>query len=69
MGYMIIFGNCFICQRPFTFNATWVPSITVEGVKQPVCKDCMTLANHRREEQGLEPHYIHPEAYEPEESI
>lgn len=69
MGYMFVLGNCFACKRPFTFNATWVPSITVEGTREPVCADCMAAANAKRVGMGLDPHPIHPEAYEPEESV
>jgi hypothetical protein len=70
MGYVFIIGNCFACKRPFTFNATWVPSVRDDsGVRQPVCESCMNLANVKREAMGLDPHPIHPDAYEPEESV
>ena len=68
MGYMFILGNCFACGNLFTFNATWVPSITIDGEKLPVCESCMTLANAKRKTMGLDPHYIHPDAYEAEEA-
>jgi hypothetical protein len=69
MGYMFVLGNCFACHRPFTFNATWVPSIMVEGTRHPVCANCMAAANAERVAMGLEPHPINPNAYEPEEAV
>jgi len=67
MGYELIYGHCWACRRPFTFNADWVPSIPVEGVKQPVCEGCMLLANEKRIAAGLSPHPIDPRAYEAQE--
>ena len=63
---MIVFGNCWACGFPMTFNPTWVPSLPVNGVKEPICEACMARANAQRVEMGMEPHAIHPLAYEPE---
>lgn len=65
MGYAFAMGTCLACKRVFTFNPLRVPSITVAGSREPVCLSCMTLANAKRKEMGLEPHAIHPDAYEP----
>ena len=61
MGYAFCFGVCGICNRDFAFNPKYVPS--KKGT--PFCKDCMDLVNQKREEKGLEPFTIHPQAYEP----
>jgi hypothetical protein len=66
-GYMFVIGQCFGCGRTFTFNADWVPSINFNGVRQPICRDCVERANPMREASGLEPITIHPNAYEPSE--
>jgi hypothetical protein len=63
MGFMFVIGDCFGCGRRFSFNAERVPSIHGE----PVCGFCMDRANAIRVEKGMEPHYIHPDAYEPQE--
>jgi hypothetical protein len=67
MGFMTAMAPCFGCGRVFGFNPERVPSIRVDGVRQPVCEDCMERANAQREAQGLEPHPIMPGAYEAEE--
>lgn len=53
-------------------NPLRVPSIMVEGIKEPLCKSCAEalnrgeeiIINHKRY-KVLEPKAIHPEAYEP----
>jgi len=47
------------------FNPHRVPSIRVEGERQPVCRECIEMANPIREKNGLPPIAIHPDAYEP----
>ena len=69
-GYMMVLGPCWSCGRPFSFNADHVPSHRDEnGVRQPVCGDCMARVNAIREENGLPPHPIHPMAYQPQEGM
>lgn len=67
MGYMAVIGHCFACKRLFSFNADWVPSVRVNGVREPVCKDCIDQANIERRRKGTQPIYIHPDAYAPQE--
>lgn len=67
MGYMFVISFCFGCGRPFHFNADLVPSILVDGVREPICGRCVEAANPIREERGLEPIVVLPGAYEPEE--
>lgn len=64
---MSVIGPCWSCGRTFAFSAERVPSILIEGVRQPVCRACMELANAKRIEAGRDPHPILPGAYEPEE--
>lgn len=63
-GYMMVIAPCLACRRTFASNPTYVPSLN----NQPVCRNCMELANEKRKEKGMEPHFIHPLAYEPEEA-
>ena len=67
MSYMWVTGPCAACGRLFDFNADKVPSVRVNGKREPVCEDCMTTVNAKRQAMGLEPFPILPGAYEPEE--
>lgn len=67
MGYMQVFGDCWCCKRPFFFNPNRVPSIVVEGVREPVCQDCVERVNPQREAKGLPPLVPLAGAYDPEE--
>jgi len=64
-GFAFVTSPCFSCHRVFSYNPVRVPSIRVQGNREPVCLQCMTLANRRRKEMGMEPHFIYPDAYEP----
>jgi len=67
MGYVQCIALCVGCKQLFAFNAERVPSITIDGVKQPICRDCVARVNPRRIANGLEPIVPLPGAYEPEE--
>jgi hypothetical protein len=67
MAYMSCMGPCVGCRRVFSFNPDRVPSLRVDGYKQPVCRDCMAKVNVERKEKGLEPFPVQPGAYEAEE--
>ena len=66
-GYAIVMGSCIACERVFSFNPHRVPSIrlTPESAREPVCRNCMSLLNAKRVENGLPPIEIHPDAYNP----
>lgn len=72
MGFYFVAGHCFVCRRIFTYNPNYVPSIRVNskgepdpnGKREPICSGCMEIGNKTREEMGLSPHPIHPQAYE-----
>jgi hypothetical protein len=65
MGYVTLIATCCVCKRPFGCNPHKVPSIRIDGERQPVCETCMNKANAVRVERGLPPHPIMPDAYEP----
>jgi hypothetical protein len=60
-------GPCYACQRVFSYSPSFVPSVLVDGEREPICRDCVERANPRRAEMGLAPIVPHPNAYEPEE--
>jgi hypothetical protein len=64
MGYALAMGACVRCKRIFSFNPVRVPSLKVNGVKEPICADCIKWANPRRVAAGLEPFIPAPDAYE-----
>lgn len=65
MGYVFATGGCIGCGNVFTFNPVHVPSIRVNGVREPVCQSCVNKINQLRTEKGLEPFTIMSDAYEP----
>jgi len=62
---VFVLGHCVGCGRLFTFNPWRVPSMTVRGAREPVCRDCIERVNPRRVANGLPPIVPLPGAYEP----
>lgn len=67
MGYMVVIGNCYVCGELFGFNPDRVPSMRVQGVREPICRSCIGRINEARKRAGADPVVVDPEAYEPEE--
>jgi hypothetical protein len=63
-GYAVAVAPCCSCRRSFTFNPHRVPSLRINGKREPICRGCVDAANQTRVKQGLEPHPILPDAYE-----
>lgn len=63
MGYMFCTGECVRCRQLFTFNPERVPSVVVNGTREPLCKTCVEWANPQRIAKGLEPIKVLPGAY------
>ncbi len=64
MAYAIIYGSCMNCKKPFSFNPHKVPSVRINGKREPVCESCMLYVNEARKNKGLSPLPILPDAYE-----
>lgn len=64
MSYVTIMGPCYGCKRVFSFHPNKVPSIRVNGVREPICESCVRIANPRRIANGLPPIEILPGAYD-----
>lgn len=62
-GYVVVVGTCYSCSKTFSFNPVRVPSIPVQGVKEPVCKECVDKVNPIRITNGLEPITYSSDAY------
>ena len=64
-GYVFCVGVCYACKRVFTFNPLYVPSLSIDGVREPFCLPCIERANAIRQAKGMPLLQIHPQAYEP----
>lgn len=67
MGYMFVIAPCYCCKTVFTFNASLVPSIRIEGDRKPICRYCVERVNPIRKKNGLAAIQILPGAYDAEE--
>lgn len=67
MAYMHAMSNCFACKQLFTYNPDLVPSIRVNGSREPICQSCVDRVNPMRKANGLEPIVPLPGAYEAQE--
>lgn len=67
MAYMSVISPCYACRQLFSYHPDRVPSIRVDGIRQPICQSCVDRANVKRKENGLPPIVPLPGAYEPEE--
>jgi hypothetical protein len=72
MGYIWAMGPCCNCHTIFSFNPERVPSVRIkngvpaaDGIRQAVCRPCVTTWNAKRRAAGAEPIPILPGAYEP----
>jgi hypothetical protein len=63
MGYVTVTGICYGCKKPFSFHPNKVPSIRINGVREPICKDCVDRVNPLRKKKGLPPITYCADAY------
>ena len=64
----MVMSPCCGCGNVFSYNPNKVPSTRdSQGVKQPICKECVERVNPKRIANGLEPIVPLPGAYEPVE--
>lgn len=64
MGYAILMTHCCNCGKTIACNPVKVPSIRVNGTKEPLCRNCFNEWNKiHRTSQGLPPVELHPDAY------
>jgi hypothetical protein len=68
MDSLIALGPCVCCGRIFCFNPQLVPVVDNKAkTREPVCRDCIELANRVLKRNGLQPIEISPGAYQTEE--
>ena len=62
--YMLLTCHCISCNALMCCNPDRVPSIRVEGKREPLCLACFNKWNEiHRTSQGLEARTPHPSAY------
>jgi len=65
-GYVFVLGCCCACRAVIGFNPNHVPSLRVNGKREPLCPGCHKKWNEiHRVSKGLEPIEAHPDAWEP----
>ena len=64
MGIMTLYAACVNCHQLFTCSPSKVPSLIVDGTREPICLNCVNKANPIRVANGLEPIVPLPGAYE-----
>lgn len=64
MGVVWATSACVGCGRVFNYNPMRVPSVKVNGTREPICANCVARANPLRIANGLTPIVPLPDAYE-----
>ena len=66
-GHMFMVASCCSCRAVVFCNPERVPSLVIEGVREPLCRSCFDLWNDiHRTSKGLEPVALDPAAYDAE---
>ena len=64
-GYVMGHSLCIGCGQLFSYNPMRVPSLFVNGQREPICQACVHRVNPMRVKNGLAPIIPHKDAYEP----
>lgn len=64
MGYVSAMSPCYGCKRIFSYNPMRVPSVTVNGSREPICRECVDRVNPQRILNGLPPIVPFHDAYD-----
>lgn len=65
MPFMSVIGSCCACGVQIVFSPSRVPSLVVNGSREPLCRTCHARWNEiHRTSKGLPPVEAHPEAWE-----
>jgi hypothetical protein len=64
-GYAIAMSRCIGCGQMFSYNPLRVPSLTMQGSREPICAGCVERVNPQRIANGLPPIVPLPGAYDP----
>jgi len=64
VGVVQAYSACIGCRQPFFYNPVRVPSVTVNGSREPICRNCVERVNPTRVKNGLPPIVPLPGAYD-----
>jgi hypothetical protein len=65
MGFVYLHCFCIACKAPLACNPVKVPSLVVNGQREPLCRSCFARWNElHRTSKGLDPIPLEPDAYE-----
>jgi hypothetical protein len=62
-AWVLAQGACIHCGLSFSFNPVKVPSVRLNGQREPLCEECVNWANPQRVARGLPPIEVLPDAY------
>jgi len=66
MGYLTMLCDCCACGTLIQCNPDKVPSLRLNGKREPLCRACFGKWNEvHRTSKGLDPVALDPEAYSP----
>ena len=63
MGYVFMTSPCVNCQKIISFNPNKVPSLIIDGKREPLCKGCF----YKWKKYHKSDIKINPQAYEPDD--
>lgn len=64
-GYYSALASCYGCGGLMSFNPVKVPSLRVDGERQPICETCVGIVNSKRRAAGVPEFEIPEGAYAP----
>lgn len=53
--FVFAMGACCGCSRAFSFHPNKVPSLVVNGKREPLCRSCFDRGQAIRAEHGVDP--------------
>jgi hypothetical protein len=62
--FALYHSDCAGCHRIFAYNPLRVPSVVINGKREPICSFCVERVNPIRVANGLQPIVPLPDAYE-----
>jgi hypothetical protein len=65
MGFVSLTSACAVCgELIYFYNPLRVPSVRINGSREPICFPCVTMVNRHRAARGLPPCPIADDAYD-----
>lgn len=61
-GYVFVMGHCVACKTLVRFNPSSVPSLRINGEREPLCRSCAERWKVIHNQPGWQ---IPPDAYDP----